>query len=589
MDNRVLLFYKNKLNALSKEVNKYNNINKYTAVGKLVSFIFAVGLFIFWYFNSIFNILFLTIPFLVYIFLIIFGQKYIDLYTKNKNLYELISDEISFLNKNYDVFRPNIHFIDYTHNYAYDLDIFEKGALYHSINRCTTADGEELLQQLLLNPKRSSEDIIKMQDSVKEMMPLREVSHNISSISYKNPVSLDNFIKTVSRDITPPKKIAVIYVYISASATILSFIAYGCGLIPSFIPLGLFIYQFTTASLFAKKTNDEYSKLNKANNAAKIYLLISETIKDNNFQSEMLKSIKDDMCAVSSKIKELQKINSEFDQRNSGLYYLISNGLFLRDIILSYKINKWIKENIYNIPVWNKAAAYIDVINSISVFGYNNSDFIFPVINSSTIIKAENMSHPLIDSLKRVGNNIEINKTHKFLIITGANMAGKSTFIRSIGVNLILASMGAPVCASSFEFSSVDIFSSMRTSDKLMDSSSYFHAELQRLKLLKEKAEKSEKMLVLLDEILKGTNSQDKLQGSKLVLLKFIKLNITGILATHDTALGSLSEEYIENFENYFFDFDVDEIGEMHFDYKLKKGVSNNMNASILLKNVLND
>ena len=589
MDNRVLLFYKNKLNSLSKEVNKYNNINKYTAVGKLASFIFAVGLFIFWYFNSIFNILFLTIPFLVYIFLIIFGQKYIDLYTKNKNLYELISDEISFLNKNYDVFRPNIHFIEYTHNYAYDLDIFEKGALYHSINRCTTADGEELLQQLILNPKRSSEDIIKMQDSVKEMMPLREVSHNISSISYKNPVSLDNFIKTVSRDITPPKKIAVIYVYISASATILSFIAYGFGLIPSFIPLGLFIYQFTTASLFAKKTNDEYSKLNKANNAAKIYLLISETIKDNNFQSEMLKSIKDDMCAVSSKVKELQKINSEFDQRNSGLYYLISNGLFLRDIILSYKINKWIKENIYNIPVWNKAAAYIDVINSISVFGYNNSDFIFPVINSSTIIKAENMSHPLIDSLKRVGNNIEINKTHKFLIITGANMAGKSTFIRSIGVNLILASMGAPVCASSFEFSSVDIFSSMRTSDKLMDSSSYFHAELQRLKLLKEKAEKSEKMLVLLDEILKGTNSQDKLQGSKLVLLKFIKLNITGILATHDTALGSLSEEYIENFENYFFDFDIDEIGEMHFDYKLKKGISNNMNASILLKNVLND
>lgn len=589
MDNRVLLFYKNKLNSLSKEVNKYNNINKYTAVGKLASFIFAVGLFIFWYFNSIFNILFLTIPFLVYIFLIIFGQKYIDLYTKNKNLYELISDEISFLNKNYDVFRPNIHFIEYTHNYAYDLDIFEKGALYHSINRCTTADGEELLQQLLLNPKRSSEDIIKMQDSVKEMMPLREVSHNISSISYKNPVSLDNFIKTVSRDITPPKKIAVIYVYISASATILSFIAYGFGLIPSFIPLGLFIYQFTTASLFAKKTNDEYSKLNKANNAAKIYLLISETIKDNNFQSEMLKSIKDDMCAVSSKVKELQKINSEFDQRNSGLYYLISNGLFLRDIILSYKINKWIKENIYNIPVWNKAAAYIDVINSISVFGYNNSDFIFPVINSSTIIKAENMSHPLIDSLKRVGNNIEINKTHKFLIITGANMAGKSTFIRSIGVNLILASMGAPVCASSFEFSSVDIFSSMRTSDKLMDSSSYFHAELQRLKLLKEKAEKSEKILVLLDEILKGTNSQDKLQGSKLVLLKFIKLNITGILATHDTALGSLSEEYIENFENYFFDFDIDEIGEMHFDYKLKKGISNNMNASILLKNVLND
>lgn len=589
MDNKALLFYKDKLNTLSKEVNKYNNINRYTAAAKLVSFVFAVGLFIFWYFNSIFNIIFLIIPFLVYIFLVIFGQKYIDLYASCKSLYELISDEISFFNKDYNVFRPNTYFIDYSHNYAYDLDIFEKGAVYHSINRCTTADGEELLKQLLLNPKRNNEDIIKMQDSVKEMIPLRELSHNISSISYKNPVSLDNFITAVSKNINSPKKITIIYAYISVSITILSFTAYGFGLIPSFIPLGLFIYQFTAASLFAKKTNDEYAKINKANNASKIYLSISETIKNTDFQSEMLKSIKKDICLLSSKIKELQKINREFDQRNSGLYYLISNGLFLKDIILYYKINKWIKENVNDIPTWNKAAAYIDVINSISVFGYNNSDFIFPVINDSTIIKTENMSHPLIDSQKRIGNNIEISNTHKFLIITGANMAGKSTFIRSIGVNLILASMGAPVCASSFEFSSIDIFSSMRTSDKLMDSSSYFHAELQRLKLLKEKAKKSDKMLVLLDEILKGTNSQDKLHGSKLVLLKFIKLNITGILATHDTALGCMSEEYKENFENYFFDFDVDESGEMHFDYKLKKGVSNNMNASILLKNVLSD
>ena len=589
MDSKALLFYKEKLNALSKEVNKYNNINKYTAVAKLVSFIFAVGLFIFWYFNSIFNILFLTLPFLLYICLMIFGQKYIDLYARYKSLYELISDEISFLNKDYNVFRPNTHFIDYNHDYAYDLDIFEKGSIYHSINRCTTTDGEKFLKELLLNPNRNNEDIIKLQESVKEMIPLRDLSHKISSISYKNPVSLEKFSETVIKNNSIPKKTTAVYAYISSLITILSLIAYGFDFIPSFIPLGLFIYQFTVASIFAKKTNDEYAKLNKANNAAKIYLLISETIKEINFQSHMLNSIKNDISSISIKIKELQKINREFDQRNSGLYYLLSNGLFLKDIILSYKINKWIQENINNIPLWNKAVSYIDAINSISVFGYNNDDFIFPVINNSTIIKAENLSHPLIENEKRIGNDIEISQTHRFLIITGANMAGKSTFIRSIGINLILASMGAPVCASSFEFSSVDIFSSMRTSDKLMDSSSYFHAELQRLKLLKEKAEKSKKMLVLLDEILKGTNSQDKLQGSKLVLLKFINLNIAGILATHDTALGSLSEEYKGNFENYFFDFEVDNSGEMHFDYKLKQGVSHNMNASILLKNVLND
>ena len=589
MSKKAELFYKEKLDTLSKEVKKYNSINQYTAVAKLISFVLAVGLFIFWYFNSVFNILLITVPIIVYILLVIFGQKYIDLYNKYKSLYELISDELSFLNKDFNVFRCNSQFIDYTHNYAYDLDIFEKGSIYHSMNRCSTTDGENLLKELILKPKREDLEILKLQQAVKEMIPLRDLSHNISSISYKLPGSLENFIKAVSKDNVHPKKSTLIYAYISSAVTVCSLIAYGTGLIPSVIPLGLFIYQFIAASFFSKKTNDEYAKINKATNAAKIYLAISDALKDKEFNSELLKYIKEEITFMTGRIKELQKINREYDQRNSGLYYLLSNGFLLKDIILSYKMNKWIKENHKHINVWNNAAAYLDAVNSISVFSYNNDEFIFPVINKDCIIKAENLSHPVIESSKRVGNNIEISKTHSFLIITGANMAGKSTFIRSIGINLILASMGAPVCASVFEFSSVDIFSSMRTSDKLMDSSSYFHAELQRLKSLKEKAKNSERMIVLLDEILKGTNSQDKLNGSKLVLLKLIKYNIAGILATHDTALGKLAEEYKENFKNYFFDFEVDESGEMHFDYKLKEGVSNNMNASILLKNVLSD
>ncbi len=588
MDNKTLLFYKEKLNTLLKELNRYDNINKYISVLKLISFIFAICFSVFWYFKSIFNILFLTIPFVIYIILIICGQKYINIYKKYKNLYELISDELAFLNKDYNVFRPNTLFIDYTHNYAYDLDIFEKGSIYHSMNRCSTEEGEYLLKQMLTNPKRNHYNIIKLQEAIKEMIPLRDFSHNISSISYKNPISLSKFSKEANKDRTSSKTYILIYTYISTFITLLSFITYIFELIPSFIPLGFFIYQFIIASLFTKKTNDEYAKLNRVNNAAKIYNLINDAIKDVNFKSEMLISIKNNIINTNSEIKKLHKINREFDQRNSGLYYLISNGLFLKDIFLSYKINKWINENINKVTEWNEAIANLDVINSISVFSYNNSDFIFPVINNNTIIKSTNLSHPLIPSSKRVGNDIEINKTHKFLIITGANMAGKSTFIRSIGINLILASMGAPVCASSFEFSSIDIFSSMRTSDKLMDSSSYFHAELNRIRLLKEKALKSDKILVLFDEILKGTNSQDKLQGSRLVLLKFIQLNIAGILATHDTALGNLVEEYSDNFENYFFDFKIDENGEMYFDYKLKKGISNNMNASILLNNILN-
>lgn len=597
MSNNAVLFYNKQLNVISKKIDKYNKINKNIAFSKLFIFLFAIIFFIFYFFNksadyffdSIFvNYgLFVIMPLLIYVLLIIFGQKYIDLYNKYKKLYNLINDEVSFLNKNYNVFRSNNNDIDYNHNYAYDLDIFEKGSIFHSINRCTTLDGENLLKNLVLNTKRDRIDILKLQEAVKEMVHKRSLSQNISAISYSNPVSLEQFYKSFSMITIKPNKVTLIYAYISSIITVSSVILYSFSLVESFIPIFLFIYQFVVASFFFKKNNDKYSKLNQINDIINLYSVISDMINNVKFKSKLLCDIKKDILNMDTKIKKLEKINEEFEQRKSGIYYLISNGLFLRDIIVFYKINKWISQNINNIPLWNNAISYLDAINSISVFSYNNSQFIFPTINNNYIIKSENLSHPLIDSSKRVGNNIEISQIHKFLIITGANMAGKSTFIRSIGVNLVLACMGAPVCASSFEFSIIDIFSSMRSSDKLMNNTSYFQAELKRLKSLKENAEKSEKMLVLLDEILKGTNSHDKLNGSKLVLLLLIKLNIVGILATHDTALGNLEIQYPDNFTTYFFDFQINGIGEMFFDYKLKKGISNNMNATILLENIL--
>lgn len=587
MENKTLEYYKNKLTDLLKELNKYNNINRYIAVSKLISFVLAIVCLVLWYFNKNINTGIIFIMPVIFIILIIFGQKYIDLYAYYSALTSFIKDEISFLNKDYSVFRSGSEFIDYDHSYSYDLDIFEKGSIFHSINRCTTIEGEELLKNMLLNPVLMKDNIKNQQTAVKEMAAYRDISHEISSISYKSPSSLTNFMTSLKEDISPLKKSTIFFSYIIVTATVTSFILYGFNIVPSIVPMGLFIIQFALASLFTKKTNDEYAKLNKANKASKTYLAVSNAIKNIDFKSEILCKIKNDLSGMYEKIKILQKINREFDQRNSGLYFLISNGLFLKDIFLSNKLNKWIIENREFIPNWSKTIAELDVINSLSAYTYNNSNFIFPEINENYILKAENLSHPSINSEKRIGNNIEISHTKKFFIITGANMAGKSTFIRSIGVNLILASMGAPVCASKFEFHPVNIFSSMRTSDKLMDSSSYFHAELRRLKMLKDTAESGETMLVLLDEILKGTNSQDKLKGSKLVLMKFITYNVAGILATHDTALGELEKEYPKNYENYFFDFSLDESGEMIFDYKLKKGVSQNMNASILINNVL--
>ncbi len=589
MENRAVLFYKEKLSVLLKAVKEYNQINKYIAAAKLASFIISVVLPIIWYFNHSFNIAFLFIAPVIFILLIIFGQKYINLYEYYNNQYSYVNDELSYINKDFTVFRTSNEYIDYNHDFSYDLDIFEQGSLYHSLNRCSTIEGESLLRKYILNPARTHNEITEYQDAVKEMIPLRDLSCEIAAVSYKAPCSLNKLKDAFNVNSNPVKKHVLILSYISVFITLTSLVLYGFSIIPSIVPLGLFMFQFAVSSIYTKKTNDEYGKINKADKASKAYMQICRLIANADFKSKLMVELKQKLAEMENKITELQKISAEFDQRNSGLYLLLSNGFFLKDIMLSYKINKWLLENKDSIQLWSDTVAHIDVINSISIYAFNNDDFVFPEINNNVILKAENLAHPSLNRDKRVGNDIAILSLNKFFIITGANMAGKSTFIRSIAVNLILASMGAPVCAKSLQFQPVHIFSSMRTSDKLMESSSYFHAELQRLKFLKEKASKGEKILILLDEILKGTNSQDKLKGSRLVLLKFIEYNMAGILATHDTALGELQQEYKNNFENYYFDFSLDESGEMIFDYKLKKGVSKNMNASILIEKVLKD
>lgn len=279
MEQNILDYYKNKQQALSKELNKYNSINKYIAISKLVSFILTIVFLILWYFNENINIGIIFIIPVLFVLLIIFGQRYIDLYSYYSALTSFIQDEIKFLNKDYTVFRCGSEYIDYDHSYSYDLDIFEKGSIFHSINRCTTLEGEELLKDMLLNPLHTVDNIKNIQNAVKEMAKYRDISHGISSISYKSPSSLTNFIASLKEDAAPLKKSTLVLSYILVAATIISFILYGFDVLPSFVPMGFFIIQFAIASLFTKKTNDEYARLNKANKASATYLAVSSAIK----------------------------------------------------------------------------------------------------------------------------------------------------------------------------------------------------------------------------------------------------------------------------------------------------------------------
>jgi len=253
------------------------------------------------------------------------------------------------------------------------------------------------------------------------------------------------------------------------------------------------------------------------------------------------------------------------------------------DLYSVMRLERWKVKYGENVKLWVKIIAEFDVYCSFSNFAYNNPEYSYPKIAGNVVIKATELGHPLIPSKKRINNDFEINHLGQIDIITGANMAGKSTFLRTIGVNLLLALNGMPVCASEYNFKIIDLFSGMRTADSLKENESYFYAELKRLKYIIEKLQKGQPTLLLLDEILKGTNSVDKAKGSWKFVEHLILLKATGIVATHDLTLCKIEESYPNNISNKCFEVDI-EGQNISFDYKLKSGVTKNMNASLLMK-----
>ena len=249
------------------------------------------------------------------------------------------------------------------------------------------------------------------------------------------------------------------------------------------------------------------------------------------------------------------------------------------------KLEKWRNRNKQLIPVWFEVIGEFDALNSLAGFAFNNPDYTFPEVSDKPepVIKLDNAGHPLIEYENRVTNSFEIESQGKLTIITGANMAGKSTFLRTVGINHLLALTGAPVCAEKAVFSVMGLFSSMRTTDSLRKNESYFYAELKRLKELKERLINGEKILFILDEILKGTNSEDKHKGSVKFLKKIIDLQSTGLIATHDKALGALENEFPEQIVNKCFEIIIDG-KKIHFDYKLRDGITQKMNAELLME-----
>ena len=280
-------------------------------------------------------------------------------------------------------------------------------------------------------------------------------------------------------------------------------------------------------------------------------------------------------------LKKFASLLSNLDRNNNLLYLIFANGFFLRSLIDCLAIEKWISNHGSDVETWFDTIAFFDAYSSLGNFAFNHPFFTYPEItDGNVVLKAKNAGHPLLDPAKSILNDITI-EGGQFFIITGANMAGKSTFLRTVSLQIMMANVGLPVCAESVMYSPIKLITSMRTTDSLTDDESYFFSELKRLRYIVDEIQ-TDRYFIVLDEILKGTNSTDKALGSRKFVERLVKSKSTGIIATHDLSLCEVANEY-SAVKNHYFDAEIID-DELHFDYTFKDGICQNMNASFLLK-----
>jgi DNA mismatch repair ATPase MutS len=260
---------------------------------------------------------------------------------------------------------------------------------------------------------------------------------------------------------------------------------------------------------------------------------------------------------------------------------LVFNGTFLFNLHVLKSLIQWKKEHSEALEDWLEVIGEFEMLNSLGNLSYNNPDFVFPIINTNFEIDFSNLSHPLLNEKTRVGNEVSFHP-QSFMILTGSNMSGKSTFLRSLGINMVLSGMGSAVCASSANVHPLLVLVSMRLSDSLSDSESYFFAEIKRLKQIMDELQ-DRPAFVLLDEILRGTNSDDKRNGTIEVVKKVIAKKAIGAIATHDIEVCLTTNDFPNTLINKCFEVEIYN-DELQFDYKLRDGICKNRSATFLMK-----
>jgi len=538
------------------------------------------------------GIIVLLISIIFFLFLVKRFEDYSGRITITQNLITVNNNEINSLDGDLSAFDGGSDLNDAKHDFSGDIDLFGEDSLFRFLNRTVTGSGRSQLAGWLSEPYDLREEITERQEAVKELSAKLAWRQQFMAFGLNKPLN-DKEIKSLREWLaenddffsSPFMRVAS---FVLPAAAVVSLSLVIAGVLPYIIFLLLFLFNLLLIGLYLKKSNRIHAMVSRKQLFLSSFEQLVGSFEKEEFKSDVMSGIKAKICggqsSVAYKIKELNNIINAFDNRLNLFVGLILNGFLLWDFHCIMKLEKWRRSAASDLPVWLNLLGKADGLNSLANYTFNNPDISFPeVVIKEPVLEAFRMGHPLLKKETRVSNDFSVGQRGQVFIITGANMAGKSTFLRTIAVNMILGMTGAPVCAEKMKFTPLKLFTSMRTIDSLSHNESYFYAELKRLKALKERLEKGEEIFFILDEILKGTNSTDKSLGSKQFLRRIIDLGGTGLIATHDISLGEMEAEYPGNVVNKCFEIEID--GEsIKFDYLLRDGITRKMNAAALMR-----
>ena len=529
------------------------------------------------------------IPFLLLVKLHnrLFHQK--DWYATSIRHYQA---ELASLENDHSAFDGGKEWIDASHPFSLDLDVFGEKSLFQFLNRTCTPFGKETLSQWLRQPLDKKENIEKCQQAIKELSRYNDFreTFRITGCLNKNDETTMNDLKEwiASPSVFLQKKSNQWICWAVPCVNIVLFVL-GMLDILSMSWFGLVFCSFVVASsrLIRKVTRIQES-YHKTLKMLSTYVRLIELADKQPTNSPLLISLKDEFKSNGKKAPEvlgiLAKELDRLDLRYNLILYALLEGSMFWQLRQMLRIERWKEEHGAHLLQWLEALGNLDALCALSTFAFNHPEYTYPIITDEPFVfRAKDMGHPLMPRKQCVANDANIPQRPYFIIITGANMAGKSTYLRTIGCNYILACIGAPVCCSSLEIYPAHLMTSLRTSDSLAHNESYFFAELKRLQQILERLKNGEEMFIILDEILKGTNSMDKQKGSFALVKQLLNLKTNGIIATHDLLLGELKQHFPNEISNYCFEADIQH-DELTFSYKLREGVAQNMNACFLMQ-----